>query len=61
MAKEMGIPLVISTDTHIISQFDYMAYGVSIARRGWLEKEDILNTLSYDSLIKALKKNKTQT
>jgi len=61
MAKEMGIPLVISTDTHIISQFDYMAYGVSIARRGWLEKEDILNTLNYDSLIKALKKNKTQT
>ena len=61
MAKEMGIPLVISTDTHIISHFDYMAYGVSIARRGWLEKEDILNTLSYDSLIKALKKNKTQT
>jgi DNA polymerase (family 10) len=61
MAKEMGIPLVISTDTHIISHFDYMTYGVSIARRGWLEKRDILNTLGCDSLIKALKKNKTQT
>ena len=58
MAKEMGIPIVISTDTHIISQFDYMGYGVSIARRGWLEKKDILNTLSYSSLIKALRKNK---
>jgi DNA polymerase (family 10) len=58
MAKEMGIPIVISTDTHIISQFDYMGYGVSIARRGWLEKKDILNTLSYTSLIKALRKNK---
>lgn len=56
MAKEKGIPLVIGTDTHIISHFDYMAYGVSIARRGWLEKEDILNTLSYDALIEALKK-----
>jgi len=56
MAKEKGIPLVIGTDTHIISHFDYMAYGVSIARRGWLEKEDILNTLNYDALIKALKK-----
>jgi DNA polymerase (family 10) len=58
MAKEMGIPIVISTDTHIISQLDYMGYGVSIARRGWLEKKDILNTLSYSSLIKALRKNK---
>jgi DNA polymerase (family 10) len=58
MAKEMGIPIVISTDTHIISQLDYMGYGVSIARRGWLEKKDILNTLSYNSLIKALRKNK---
>jgi DNA polymerase (family 10) len=54
----MGIPLVISTDTHIISHFDYMAYGVSIARRGWLEKGDVLNTLGYNALIKALKKNK---
>lgn len=58
MAKEMGVQIVISTDTHITNQFDYMAYGVSIARRGWLEKVDILNTLSYDSLIKAFRKKK---
>jgi len=55
MAKEMGVPIVISTDTHITNQFDYMVYGVSIARRGWLEKKDILNTMSYGSLMKALK------
>ncbi len=55
-AKEMGIQLVISTDTHIANQFDYMAYGVSIARRGWLEKCDIINTLSYDKVLKKLKK-----
>lgn len=57
-AKEMGIPLVISTDTHVTSQFDYMAYGVSIARRGWLEKSDILNTLGYRSLARALKRKR---
>jgi len=57
MAKEMGIPLVIGTDTHVINHFDYMAYGVSIARRGWLEKRDILNTLSYNTLKKILKKS----
>jgi DNA polymerase (family 10) len=55
MAKEIGIPIVISTDTHITTQFDYMVYGVSIARRGWLEKKDILNTMSYGSLMKTLK------
>ncbi len=54
-AKQMGIPLVISTDTHITNQFDYMAYGVSIARRGWLEKTDVLNTLPHNRLIKRLK------
>lgn len=54
-AKEMGIPIVIATDTHVINQFDYMRYGVSIARRGWLEKDDVLNTLAVDKLLKQLK------
>lgn len=58
MAKEMGVSMVVNTDAHIINQFDYMAYGVSIARRGWLEKSDIVNTRNYNSLIKALKKGK---
>ncbi|MBI5188151.1 MAG: DNA polymerase/3'-5' exonuclease PolX [Nitrospirae bacterium] len=56
MAKEMGIPIVISTDTHVTNQFVYMAYGVSIARRGWLEKRDVLNTMSYKFLRKTLQK-----
>jgi DNA polymerase (family 10) len=56
MAKEKGVSFVISTDTHIISHFEYMTYGVSVARRGWLEKENILNTLNHDSLLTLLKK-----
>jgi DNA polymerase (family 10) len=56
MAKEMGVRVVISTDTHVTSQFGYMSYGVSIARRGWIEKKDVLNTMSYPSLMKALRK-----
>jgi DNA polymerase (family 10) len=55
MAKEYNVPLVISTDTHVTSQYDFMAYGVSVARRGWVEKKDVLNTLSYEQLIKKLK------
>ncbi len=54
-AKEMGIPIVISTDTHVTNQFDYMEYGISIARRGWLEKDDVLNTLDAERLLKKLK------
>jgi len=56
MAKENGVSLAISTDAHAIGDFDYMAYGVSIARRGWLEKKNVLNALDYDSLLKFLKK-----
>ncbi|MEW6409480.1 MAG: DNA polymerase/3'-5' exonuclease PolX [Nitrospirota bacterium] len=55
-AKELGVPLIISTDAHIINQLDYMNSGVSVARRGWLEKGDILNTLPAERLMAWLKK-----
>ena len=49
------MPIVISTDMHVENQFDFMAYGVAIARRGWLEKQDVLNTLPYEQLMRRLK------
>jgi len=54
-AKEMQIKISIGTDTHYASGLQMMRLGVGIARRGWLEKKDILNCLSYDSLIKQMK------
>jgi DNA polymerase (family 10) len=54
MAKKYGIPLVVSTDTHIAANLDFMEYGVGTARRGWIEKEDVLNTLGAAALIKRL-------
>lgn len=57
-AKELGVPLVINTDTHSISQFDTLPYGIAIARRAWLEKGDVLNTLAVKDLQKGLKGNK---
>lgn len=54
-AKELGIPIIINTDTHLINHFDYMKYGVSIGRRGWLEKGDVLNTFSTGNLLKWLR------
>lgn len=54
-AKEMGVPVVISTDAHLTGQFDHMEYGVSAGRRGWLEKGDVKNTLGAENLLKWLK------
>ncbi len=45
MAKEMGVPVVISTDSHAPLHMLHMRYGVWTARRGWLEPGDIANTL----------------
>ncbi len=58
-AKDLGIPIVISTDSHTIDQFDYIRYGVSIARRAWLGKEDVVNTFGLRMLLKKLKPYKT--
>ncbi|MHB8909967.1 MAG: DNA polymerase/3'-5' exonuclease PolX [Syntrophales bacterium] len=55
MAREYGVPLVINTDAHVLSQLDFMRYGVSVARRGWAEKKDVLNALPCAQLIKRLK------
>ena len=60
LAKEYGVLLAISTDTHVSNQFDFMTYGVSVARRGWAEKKDVLNTLEYEQLISRLKACKTR-
>lgn len=56
--KELGVKFVISTDTHLVSQFDYMPYGISVARRGWLEKKDVLNTGGYEELVQILQREK---
>jgi len=55
-ARDRGVPIVISTDAHAPGQFDNMQYGVAIARRGWLEKKDVLNTLPAAGLLKKLAK-----
>jgi DNA polymerase (family X) len=43
-AKDKGILLTINTDAHSISDLPFMKYGIYTARRGWLEKKDVLNT-----------------
>ena len=56
MAKEMGLRVVISTDSHSSSDLDFMRFGVYQARRGWLEKDDVLNTRSFSEIEGLLKR-----
>ena len=51
-----GVKLVISTDAHSDHDLDFMWLGVSQARRGWLEKSDVLNTLPLTELREALRR-----
>ena len=55
MAKEKGVQLAIETDAHSIEGLTFMDLGVAVARRGWLEEKDIINTLPLDKLLKRLK------
>lgn len=50
MAKEAGVKVAISTDSHAPSHLAFMRYGVDQARRGWLEKGDVVNTRGVDEL-----------
>ena len=54
-AKERGMKVIISTDAHHPDHFQLMRYGVITARRGWLEKKDVLNTLPSAKLLAALR------
>jgi DNA polymerase (family 10) len=51
-AKEEGVKMVINTDSHNPSQLHYIEYGISQARRGWAEREDIINCWPVEKLLK---------
>ena len=56
LAKEIGVKIAISTDSHSIGTLAYMRYGVNQARRGWIEKGDCINTRSLPELKQLLKR-----
>lgn len=53
-AKEMGVKMVINTDSHQTNQLKLMELGVAQARRGWAEKKDIVNTKTLKGLLKEI-------
>jgi DNA polymerase (family 10) len=54
MAKEAGVKIVINSDAHSLGMMKSMRYGIGVARRAWLSKGDVLNTLSLKELEKWL-------
>lgn len=53
-AVRAGIKMCIGTDSHAVEHMDLMQYGVSVARRGWATKDDIVNCLGYNDVKKWL-------
>ena len=54
LAAERGIKFAISTDSHHTSQLQFMRYGIDVARRAWLQKTDVINTLPLQQFLKSL-------
>lgn len=55
MCKERGVKVVISTDAHTTSNLSFIRYGVTMARRGWLERKNVINSLPCEEFLAALR------
>lgn len=53
-ARERGIRFIVSTDAHSIGGMTNLRYGVAMARRGWLSRDEVLNTLNTEEFMKAV-------
>ncbi|HUE56591.1 MAG TPA: DNA polymerase/3'-5' exonuclease PolX [Candidatus Udaeobacter sp.] len=61
MCKERGVKVVISTDSHNTTNLALIRYGVTMARRGWLEKKDVINTLPTTEFLASLRSKPGRT
>ena len=58
-AKSKGVKCVINCDAHRFEHAGYLRLGAGIARKGWLTKDDVMNSLPLDKLLKELRKKKS--
>jgi len=58
LARDRGVKLVIDTDAHESHALGYSRWGVLTARRAWLSKDDVLNTLPVTAFRRALRRNR---
>jgi DNA polymerase (family 10) len=59
-ARELGVPLVINTDSHHHTHLDKRRFGVAVARRAWCRPEDILNTMSRKEFLEVIRTPKPE-
>ena len=57
-AKELGVKVALGTDAHSPADLRLMRFGVFTARRGWLKKGDILNSLTAKALNRWLRRKR---
>ena len=55
LAKQHGVKIVINTDSHHTSHMEKLRYGITQARRAWLTRDDVLNTLPTQKFARAMK------
>lgn len=60
-ARDLGILCAINPDAHRVDQYGYLKLGVQIARKGWLRKQDVVNTFPLSKIEKMLKSKKHNT
>ena len=58
LARDRGVKLVIDSDAHSPAALGVLRWGTAIARRAWLEPDDILNTRPVDELRASLRRNR---
>ena len=58
-ARELGVKIAIDTDAHSVEHLRFMRYGIDQARRGWLERRHVLNTMSWAQFQKWLKRRRS--
>jgi DNA polymerase (family 10) len=54
-AKDQNVKFIINTDSHALSHMDNMFYGVSVARRGWCTKKDVINSWNFENFAQWLR------
>jgi len=54
MARDKGVKCVINCDAHHLDHASFLRLGAEHARKGWMRKQDVINTLPYEDLVKAL-------
>jgi DNA polymerase (family 10) len=59
-ARDKGVKCVINCDAHRNAQAHFLRLGAGVARKGWLEKKDVINTLPLEKLRAELQRKRSR-